>query len=243
MIRVYIFIIALTMMTFSCNLFQDEARKNISTIFFAISPENLLTAIDRNEAKSAFHLLQELPTDIPSNKQVIVNWHESEYLKIINGLYETVLNDSISDWQFTSIGFITKCEYWDVGFQSGYFKLFKIVNNNGKETRFVRSISIYTAEKYIVVADEEYYPKLIDWSPIIMNSKMISAEEALRVSDYAGGDEIRATKNNLCGISVGLTPDAAGYKGWLVTYDEFKTDGSYNQLYKLYVDPYTGAIQ
>ncbi len=62
----------------------------------------------------------------------------------------------------------------------------------------------------------------------------------LRIAEESGGENVRLSLNNECGITASLSPDSARYRGWNVMYIGDKSNLS---AFEIDIDPSTGTIQ
>jgi hypothetical protein len=64
------------------------------------------------------------------------------------------------------------------------------------------------------------------------------ADSVLRIAENNGGQTKRSSVKDVCEITLLLSPDSAGYKGWDVRY----SDKGNGKIFQIQVDPTTGNI-
>jgi hypothetical protein len=205
----------------ACNVFSDE-RENQTTTFeqnYIIAPLSLLDALDSGEG--AFMPVDAEPEFLEPSQQIMVNWTQLEYLRIVSS--------------FNQMNFEKNCFRMEGGFQKGSFWLFKNIKIRERESRMYRYIDIDTRNNSIYVREAEFYPRLAHWSSIELMDIKISADLALRIAEESGGRDKRLSFDNVCGVFVRLSPDSPRYRGWNVQY-------IYNNknLFQIQINPSTG---
>ena len=224
--------------TLSCNFDETEEKTNLFNHYYSIEPESLFDALEAG-ITNVFSPIAEAPVDIPPNQQIPVRWTQDDYLRIANGLYEFARDKTLDGWQLNSMDFALGCEEFDTGLQDGNFEFFKIVKTNERESRIALIININPKGRYVFITENEYYPKLVDWSSIDLEQNQLSASEVLQMVENAGGQEKRLSVDNACNISIWLSSDSARYRGWVVHY--YRRDDR-TTLFQVTIDPITGEI-
>jgi hypothetical protein len=222
----------------SCNFNETEERANLFHHYYFIEPEMLLEMLESGNT-SVFSPISEEPPLIPSDQQIPVSWTQEDYFNIANALFEYVWDETLDGWQLHTMDFALGCTKFDLGFQNGNFEFFRITEINGRESRIVRILNIDPRSKFIFITENEYSPKLVNWSSIRFEHNQPSADEILQIADNAGGQNKRLSIENACDISMWLAPDSANYNGWEVNYTR-KDDGT--SMFHVQIDPYTGEI-
>ena len=223
-----------------CNLDRHEEIETIKTEYYLIDPQTIVESIEKgNEA--VFTLSSSEPTSMPLDQQKSVNWKSDDYLYITAAFFEYVWGDSLNDWQMNRVHFKLSCEDISTGLQESMTTFFKDIETTEGEVRLVRDIHIYPKRNYIYVWERMYTPKLVNWTAIDLEKLTISAESALEIAEYKGGQDKRFQVNNHCSIDLSLVPDSASYKGWRVYYRSF--DNAKPDLLQMEIDPVTGVIK
>ncbi len=225
--------------TLSCNVGETEEKTNLFYHYYSFEPEFLLDAFEAGNV-DVFSPIDEQPARIPSDQQIPVSWTQDDYLRIANALHEFVWGETLEGWQLNSMDFALGCEKSSIGFQEGNFKFFKIAKTGERESRLQLIINIRPRDKYVFITENEYYPKLVDWSSIDLGQNQLSASDVLQIAENAGGQEKRLLVDNACNISIWLSPDSASYRGWVVHYYR-RDDGT--TLFQVNIDPVTGEIR
>jgi hypothetical protein len=135
--------------------------------------------------------------------------------------------------------FSATCKAIESGFQNGRFDFFKVVNENGIQSLRSRFIDIDTRGNFIYVKELKYSPASGSREVIDLKGLKVSAEQAFEIAESNGGKEKRLLAENACRVSVVLSPNSAGYRGWEVIYTSTDT-GDF--LFRIQVDPYTSEI-
>jgi hypothetical protein len=224
--------------TLSCNFNEVEERTNLFHHYYAIEPETLLDMLESGNT-NVFSPISEEPSLIPSSQQIPVSWRQDDYFTIANALFKYVWGETLDGWQLHTMDFALGCTKIDFGFQNGNFEFFRISKTNGRESRIVRIVNIDPRSKFIFVTENEYAPKLVNWSSIGFVQNQLSADEIMQIADNDGGQEKRVSVENACDISMWLAPDSADYNGWEVNYTR-RDDGT--SMFRIQIDPYTGEI-
>lgn len=240
-IRVTIIITVIVSMTFACKLFQKESQKTTRQGFYTIQPEMILDALARGEDNVFLPVTeQDVDRSVPPPTDFFVNWTQADYFYIVDAFYRLILHDTLGDWQVNAIDFSLRCIDVGVGLQDGRFSFFKIAKNkDNQEVLISRFIEIDSRHKLVLLWEREFYPYVIPRSTIDLTSIKFDSEQVLQIAEDNGGREKRLSLQNACSISVSLSPDSAGYRGWYVIY----TSDSRTSAFQINVDPSTGDIR
>lgn len=224
----------------SCNLDETEEKTNLSYQYYRIEPETLLDALEAGETH-VFSPIAAEPAPIPPDQQTPVSWTQDDYLRIANALYNSIEGETLDGWQLHSMDFASGCEKFSIGFQEGNFQFFKVTKTRERESRLQLILNIRPRGKYVFITENEYYPRLVDWSSIDLEQNQLSASEVLQIAENAGGKAKRLSVGNACDISMWLSPGSASYNGWEVHY--YQRDERGNTIFQVNIDPVTGEIR
>jgi hypothetical protein len=226
-------------MTLSCNIGQTEDKTALFDQYYTIEPMSLMDSL-KNGNMTAFSPVSEEPELLPVDQQLAVDWLQADYFYIANTLYDSVLGETLQDWQLNSMDFRLGCSKIRNGFQNGRFEFFKVIKDKENESRISRFIDIDPRGNFVHVKEWKYYPKLVDWEIIDMAHLKISADLALQIAENNGGEERRQSIGDACNISLVLSPSPASDKGWVVIYTR-NDDGT--SFFRIQIDPITGKIR
>ena len=233
-------LLAFTVLSLSAFACDSEAQENITINFeqnYSIEPTTLLDSIAR-DGRDLFKPIKTRPALPSIDQQITVNWHQEDYSIITQAIFENVWQDTLDGWSISSMNFALGCAKINSGFQNAQFNFFKNIKKDDHEIRVERFINIDPRSKSIYVSESEDYPRLTNWKAIDMTQLQYSADDALKISDNNGGQEVRLAAKNICDISVLLSPDTASYRGWDVRYSN-KDEG---RMFHIQIDPLTGKL-
>ena len=216
---------------------REEKTNNFNQLY-SIEPESLLDDIEKGKIDVFVPINEEPPWPSP-DQQIPVPWTQKDYFRIVNAAFEFVWNDTITDWQLNNMSFNLDCAKYNIGFQAGIFKFFKNEEINRNKIRIERIVNIDPRDKTVYVGENQYSPRLDNWSSIDLKHNQLSAEEILRIADNAGGKTNRLSTDNGCNISLFLAPGSA-YKGWWIRYS--RSDDNSATLFQAEINPSTGEI-
>jgi hypothetical protein len=160
-------------------------------------------------------------------------------------LFEFIWSDTLSGWQLNLMLFGSGCTKSDVGLQYGIFAFFKNEETHVNKSRIERIVNIDSRNKTIYIAENKYDPNLVDWSAIDLNENLLSAEEALQISESVGGKEKRLSVTNACDISLSLNQDVGFWNNkwwWSAHYSGKDDEGYQTTLFSVDINPYTGKL-
>jgi hypothetical protein len=223
----------------ACRFNFDEREKMTLLMerYYAIDPSTLLDSLEGSS--DPFIPVETEPDPLPPSEQVFVNWHQADYLRIVETLFKKVWGETTEGWSLNSLDFSTSCTQSVHGFQSGGFQYFKNeMKMDGSEIRIERRIAVVPFDKVIQILEFEYAPRLVDWGAIDLKAMRYSADDAIRIAEREGGREKRLAIQNDCNIVVLLIPDAPRYRGWDIRYAGYE-----GTLLRMWIDPVTGKIR
>ena len=187
-----------------------------------------------------FSVTNTKPGLVPPNEQVSVAWTQADYLRIAAALHQYVWGEPLTDWNISKIDFALGCTEVGVGLQNGRIEFFKNVKTRERESRITHFVDIDPRSNFVYISESEYYPKLVDWTPIDLTKIKIPADEALQISERSGGSEKRKVIGNACNISLIFSPSSANGYGWQIGYSK---DGEAGYIFELQINPFTGAYK
>ena len=164
---------------------RREEKTNLFNQMYRIEPESLLAEIEHGNTAVFFPIDEDPPWPSP-DQQLPVPWTQGDYLRITNALFEFIWSDTLSGWQLNLMLFGSGCTKSDVGLQYGIFAFFKNEETHVNKSRIERIVNIDSRNKTIYIAENKYDPNLVDWSAIDLNENLLSAEEALQISESVG---------------------------------------------------------
>jgi hypothetical protein len=206
------------------------------TSYYALDPDSIIYSLDQNG--DTLFSAEDTPPENPIFQQPF-SWSQADFLKIGYALHRFVWNQSLEDWKYYSMYFITACHDHPDGFALGEFVYFKQISDKPWLKEYeVRGMQIAPQYGNVGAGGSEYYPGPLfeSWKWIDLDRVAITAEEAMYISEQNGGQAVRVSSQNECHIHVKLS----GYSGWQVFIVDDET-GSI--LFYLKIDPYTGKLK
>jgi len=199
---------------------------------FVINPDTIFSSLDTGDTNvfMPYFGTPETPDQQPVNS---IYWHESDYLKVANGLNRHIWGQSLDNWKLSEVLLPTECNKYSQGFANGYFTFFQTLWSNGSIFYIVRSMNI--SQQFNTLSwggDTTYAHPIFGWKGYDLSKMKITAEDALNIAEQQGGEKFRLTYSNQCGIFVSL-----GDSGWRIIYSR----PSYSFI--IDIDPYTGAFK
>jgi hypothetical protein len=223
--------------------FNFDQREEMTTRlkrYYSIEPLSLLDALEKENA-SPFTPIATEPELPPLSEQIPVNWHQEDYLNIVQALFKEVWGDTPEGWSLKSFGFSVACSFVDYGFQDGSFRYFKNAEKANEQIRVERRIYIDARSGFVQVSEFEYAPRLVDWGVVDMTRLHYSADDVLQIAEKEGGREARLAIQNNCDVNLLLVSDAPRYRGWDIWYWGYR--GYDGNIFEIWVDPVTGKIR
>jgi len=164
-----------------------------------------------------------------------VQWTQADYWRIAEGVYQQVFEESVNDWKLTSMLFGLDCADVLYSPQQAVFEWYSVLDAR-EYRRLDRWINISPRQNKVDWGDSELSPVRVDRAPINLSQIRVPVEEALRIAEKNGGQNIRTRFSNQCKIFASL---ASGQwnGGWWITYDGLKGGPI---LFQITVDSHTG---
>ena len=222
----------------SCN-FNFETREDMTITYkqyYSITPPSLLSSIGQN-GDTPFTPIVDRPELPPPDQQITVNWKQADYMRIVNALFEDIWGETTDGWLLKSMYFSLNCTKIDNGFQNAYFRYFRNEKIHEQESRIERYIAIDPRSKSVYVSEYIYSPRLVDWDSVDL-MQLFSADDVLALAESTGAKEKRLAVDNVCDITLLISPDPGTYQGWKVRY----SNSDVVNLFDMRVDPITGEI-
>ena len=222
----------------SCN-FNFETREPMTITYeqyYSIDPPSLLSSIGQN-GDTPFTPIEDQPELPPPDQQITVNWKQADYMRIVNALFEDIWGETSDGWLLKSMSFGLGCTKIDNGFQDADFQYFRNEKKQEQESRIVRFVRIDPRSKAVYVVERIYSPRLVDWDSVDL-TQLFSADDVLALAESIGGKEKRLAIDNVCDITLLISPDPGTYQGWKVRY----SNSDVVNLFDTRVDPITGEI-
>lgn len=143
--------------------------------------------------------------------------------------------------------FRLECKDVSTGLQLGSFTFSKIIYEQEIPSRWVHNITIDPTDKVVFFTEEEYHREgnftgIAEWPSVDLAQIKISAEDAIRIAENAGGTKIRDAAGNNCNIFE--TFDIAGtshQNDWVISYSA--NDEHMTTLLKVFIDGFTGGYE
>ncbi len=212
----------------------DTPRDPISMIDFyplgnyKIDAGTILKSIDSAQSPIFLPETVQIPD---SNTNGNLKWNQSEFLKVVESLFEFQWKESLSkDWSVHRMIFVRDCEENPVGFDYASFVFHRLVVLDGKSKYEVRIIEISLPDEIVSWGGSVHYVRpFFGTSEFDLDNLKITADDALRIAEEHGGKASRQSEQNKCQVSATLDVN------WRVTY-------SPSSFFEIYIDPYIGII-
>jgi len=228
------------------SLFEKrETKTNLFYQDYGIEPSSMLEVLASGNI-NVFTPRGKEPTKLSPDQQISVNWKQDDYLRVANALFQFARGDTVDEWQLNLMSLSVDCQEIGLGFDRADFHFFKVTQKNERESRIERIVNIDSQNKDIFITENEYYPKLFNWSSIDWQKNVISAEEVLQKAESAGGKEKRLSVKNACYICLSLKQDVGLWNNkwwWGVHYSGMDDDGRQTTLFSVDINPYTGELR
>jgi hypothetical protein len=195
-----------------------DNRNNVGV--FKINPETFLPAI-RNNSTNIYlpddRSIEELDFTGPELYDNSVQWSQNDYLDIARSINTQVWHDNLDGWLIYGMTFGTKCQDNLSGFEEGALTYYKTIFKNNKIRHTTRDMIVSPKYMNIIWGGGTEFPyTLFGWENIDLNKIKITAEDALKIAEKNGGQEMRVAIQNNCSITVSLLRD--NYNGWFIRY-------------------------
>lgn len=223
--------------TLSCNFETREPMTITYEQYYSIDPPSLLKSLDQN-GDTPFLPVEDRPDLPPQAQQIPVAWKQADYMHIVNALFTDIWGETTDGWFLNSMYFALGCTKIDNGFQNADFRYFRNEQTQEQEARIERYIAIDPRSKSIYVEERIYSPQLVDLASVDLKQLNFSADDVLVLAESNGGKEKRLAVDNVCDITLSLSPGSASYRGWNVSY----SNSDVSNLFEMWVDPITGEI-
>ena len=185
---------------------------------YKIDPATILVSLDEGNA-DVFTRLQEDPSSVESLTNISFSWTQADVLKIVKALGKLVWGDQmdLEHWSVYDFYLQKDCENNPNGFDSAIITYFKAVEVNGMKVYTTRYIEIDPYYSMVRWGSGATYPQPIlhKWKRFDLAISIITAEDALQISEEHGGKEARQKVNNKCLIQISPSKDN---DNWFVYY-------------------------
>ncbi len=219
---------------------HDYPRNGLSdfdpehTGYYKINPETILASLSRGETDV---FIPEPATPSAPVFNSTISWHQSDYLKITNAVFQSVWKETFDSWSLLSMVFKIACQDNPDGFESGDIHFFKADGESDYTTREVLITPQYGDVSWGGGGlGSDFSRPSSGWKSIDVSRLKITADDALKIADDNGGKSFRSAKENQCRIAMILQLESDA--GWGVIYVGY--DGSSN--FNIEIDPYTGKV-
>lgn len=202
--------------------------------YYKINPETILASLDRGETTV---FTPEVATPSAPVLNATVSWHQSDYLNIVNTVFQFTWKEKFDSWSLLSMVFDTTCRDNPNGFESADIHFFKTKDESNYTTREVIVTPQYEYISWGGGGEGADFPRPSPgWVSIDLSRLKITADDALSMAEEGGGKSFRLAQANQCHIFMILGSDAG--TGWDIEYEG--NDGYSN--FVIHIDPYTGKV-
>lgn len=187
-----------------------------------------LTLIDPAKVLDDIHqgkklVLQIQPEPNPDNPPFItpIRWSQNDFLEVAQAYGKVIWQDDLNLWHLYKLSLYKRCDSSDGKFTDAEFLFYHEVTKGKEDIYSVRAIDLSPEYGQLRWGGDTYYsrPRYFGWTEIDrQNIAKISGEDALALADQRGGNEFRKSVNNLCTISVLMSPPDLKRMDWSVTY-------------------------
>jgi len=223
---------------------QVEIYPNMSAYlraptYYEMDTDTILTSLNRRQT-DVFTLITSTPEAEVYTVPVLekpIGWHQSDYMKVANALFEFQWHEPLDGWKLYLMSFETRCSDNISGFDGGTFYYFiTIVGEHGGKDNIGRQMLIMPQYGQVIVGGNSNYPyKRPGWKSIDLNKVVVTADDTLKIAEKNGGREARLSVQNKCYIQSTLSEDFL----WQVLI--FKD--SEGIAFEIHIDPYTGQVK
>jgi hypothetical protein len=215
-----------------------EVEHNLDTRFYSFNSTSILNSLKQGSS-GVFTLLEKTPQPIAHIPRVTVLWIQVDYFRVAQAIQQSVWNEPLEALSLSDAIFTLDCSDIEQSvFSMAAFTFYKMVQNEGVETRIQYIIRIIPSENYVRTSRAEYYPNARVLEQTELGQYPITAEKALKIAEENGGAGIRFENNNLCMVD-GIVN---GLDGWSVLY-QTKNEYSWNTVYEIAINQQTGSFK
>jgi len=195
-----------------------------SSTKYEINPETILSSLDQGKTEVFNHIIA-APEDYTPLAAGSFVWTQSDYFKIASALGRIEMNEDLNGWHVLGMWFDKECSDDLKGFDSGSINYFKTDTDNGTMDYLhyqTITIAIDPLFKIVDVGRGNFPRPLLGWRSI--NSFNITADDALKIAEEKGGEEVRLKTNNKCKIGIYFSPVdgnkyfEVNYWGWFIIH-------------------------
>lgn len=223
-----------------CNTKLGEAKeieKNDEYQSFSFNSGSILEALNKGDT-DVFTLLQLTPQVTISPSTKLVEWNQSDYLRVAQALHQQTRQEPLGQQNLFAISFTIDCSELDDGtFSEATFSSFKVIGTGDDESRIEYSIVIRPSENLIRTYKGEFSPNIKTKEPINLLKFKISVGDALKIAENNGGAETRLKYKNNCVVYI-RAPES-GAAGWEASYSNNR-DGVWQTIFDIAIDSETG---
>jgi hypothetical protein len=166
-----------------------------------------------------------------------VHWSQDDYYRIARAFFEKVWGESPDGWGLKKLEFQLNCESIENGPQLGIIWFYKVYKDGNLQVRIEREITILPTVEEIHWAQSRITNARQN-SGIDLARFKYPVERVLQLAENIGGRDSRLNVDNNCDIDIWLIPE--WYNGaWEVDYTGHLSE-SYERIFLIFIDPYTG---
>ena len=198
------------------NYYQGDPSLHFDTVkSTAINPATLL-----DDIRGGKKLVLQVQKDTPDNPPFImpIGWSQNDFLEVAQAYQQVIWQDDPYLWHLYGVEFHTTCDNASGKFGMAEFYYYQAITKGGENLYSVRAIEIEPEYGYLAwyedgIISRSRFGTLTEIN--MENITKIPAEKALPLADQRGGNDYRKKENNICNISVFMTPERSD---WSVIY-------------------------
>lgn len=215
--------------------FPTNLGSYLNTGDYEINANTILADLDRGVTNLFAPILATPETSVPTVPNSFP-WHEADYLRISNVLYQFVWKESLDNWNLYSMQFNRECQDNLSGFDSAEFTFYRTIKVNKEQVYTARGIGIYPLFNLVSWGGNTnfHHPLIFGWESIDLKKLDVTADDALQIAEQNGGQNARSAVNNNCNIFLTASPN-----DWYVLY----SGEAFSRLFYVRVDAETGRYE
>lgn len=177
--------------------------------------------------------------DISSLERTATKWGEDEFYLVAQAIHHKEWGENLDDWHPRAQLQFYDCTGIEDGPYAVYFTFYK--NENG--ARFVSYIRLDPHVNILRTRHIVYAPRISEWKVMDIDN-ILSAADALKNAEEAGGEALRRRLNNVCNIQIDyLRPESntRPYPIWDVSY--YPASDDLSAIVRYDVNALTGEVE
>ena len=207
--------------------------------YFKINPDEILLSPAQDD-RNVFtpYYLENLGLAEPFS-DTLPSWSQLDYMKVANALSQYVWNEALdlTHWNIYQINFQTDCQI--KGYYYASLVYYKPIGKNSYTTRLIEIEPYFGYVRW--GSDATYQQPIIHkWKGVNWDQVKFQVDDALKIADDNGGDEVRRKERNECSIYIYLPfGEELDNNRWEIVY----LRNHVSEIFIIYVDPYTGEFE